>query len=310
MSKKLIFSLFLLVHLLVLGQNTSSYKTEYVIILVIDGPRYSETFGDSTCKYVPRMCSNLKHEGTFYSNFRNNGPTYTISGHTAMTTGVYQKISNNGDVLPKNPSFFQYYLKEKSKDKTDAYIVASKGKLEVIGNTKAKGWWNLYTPYTYCGPYGNGAAYGSDAKTFQKAEELLSSVNPPHLLLINLLAVDNYGHANQWEKYLKSIERLDQYADQLWKSIQSNPKLANKTTLFITNDHGRHLDGKKDGFVSHGDGCEGCRHISLLVLGPDTKKGVEIKEEGELIDISATIAHLLQFSMPTSKGRILKEMLK
>ena len=36
-------------------------------------------------------------------NFRNNGPTYTVPGHTAIVTGSYQRISNAGTSLPKNP---------------------------------------------------------------------------------------------------------------------------------------------------------------------------------------------------------------
>ena len=87
----------------------SNYKTKYVYILVIDGPRYSETYGEPTCKYSPLLCDSLKKEGTFYANFRNNGPTYTVPGHTAIVTGTYQRISNSGTALPKQPNIFQYY---------------------------------------------------------------------------------------------------------------------------------------------------------------------------------------------------------
>jgi predicted AlkP superfamily pyrophosphatase or phosphodiesterase len=86
---------------------SQEFKSEYTIIVVIDGPRYTETFGDSSCKYIPNMGKNLVKEGVLYTNFRNNGPTFTISGHTAMTTGVYQSISNAGKKLPDNPSIFQ-----------------------------------------------------------------------------------------------------------------------------------------------------------------------------------------------------------
>jgi hypothetical protein len=34
-------------------QGKSSYQTKYVVILVIDGPRYSETYGDSSCRLSP-----------------------------------------------------------------------------------------------------------------------------------------------------------------------------------------------------------------------------------------------------------------
>ena len=282
-------------------------KTKFVVILVIDGPRYSETFGDSTYQYIPKLGAILKKQGTLYPNFQNNGPTYTIAGHVAMTTGVYQKISNSGKHLPKNPSIFQYFLKAKKADKSEAWIIASKGKLEVLANTRNKKWWSLYMPSTYCGANGNSADYVIDAQTFGKAKEVFKQ-NTPTLTLINLLAVDAIAHQKDWKGYLEALKKSDEYAFQIWNEIQSNPEMKNQTTLFITNDHGRHLDGHKDGFVSHGDKCDGCKHISLLVLGPDVAQDRVIDKRAELIDISKTISILLGFDMPTSKGRYLKEL--
>ncbi len=286
---------------------SQEFKSEYTIIVVIDGPRYTETFGDSTCKYIPNMGKSLVKEGVLYTNFRNNGPTFTISGHTAMTTGVYQSISNAGKKLPDNPSIFQYYIKEKNRDKSDAYVVASKGKLEVLGNTSDKDWWNCYMPMTYCGVNGQSTEYAGDLQTTNKVYELLNG-KTPHLMLVNLLAVDSYGHANNWDQYLASLQKCDAIVYNLWQYIQENPKFKDKTTLFITNDHGRHLDGHKDGFVNHGDKCEGCTHISLLAMGPDLKKGVVVTKERELIDISKTIAFLMKFNMPSSKGEVMDEL--
>src|SRR6218665_2074333 len=286
------------------------YQTEYVYVVIIDGPRFTETFGDTACRYIPHLGKELIHEGVLLYDFRNNGPTYTNAGHTAICTGNYQSISNNGDELPKNPSMFQYYLKGRNADKTDAWIVSSKGKLEILANTKDKKWWNEFMPYTYCGPKGNSSEYTNDLGTLNKVNSLITSENPPHLMLVNFIAADTYAHSNQWEDYLTSIKNLDGYVSQIWKTIQSTEKLRNKTTLIITNDHGRHLDGHKDGFVNHGDNCEGCRHISFLGLGPDFKKDVIIKNYGEQLDISATIAEMLHFCMPTSKGKVMTELFK
>jgi hypothetical protein len=282
------------------------FSTKYVYILVIDGPRYSETYGEPTCKYSPILCDSLKKEGTFYANFKNNGSTYTVPGHTAIVTGTYQRISNAGTALPKEPNIFQYFLKATGKDSTAAYVVASKGKLDVLVNTSHKKWNNQFVASTFCGPNGNGLGYGRDDKTFAKTTALLQSATPPQLMLINLLAVDVYGHANNWDKYLEAITQTDLYAAKLWQMIQENPELRNQTTLFITNDHGRHLNGVRSGFVNHGCRCEGCRHISLLVLGPDSPKGVVVTEEAEMTDISKTIADILHFEMPTSKGELLR----
>lgn len=280
---------------------------KYVFIVVIDGPRYSETFGDLSCKNVPHLGGNLKKEGAFFSNFWNNGPTYTNAGHTAITTGDYQSISNNGKELPKQPSIFQYFLKTSGTEKENAMIISSKGKLEILGNTKDKHWKNTYLPTTYCGPNGNSAGYELDVNTFAKIKEVITT-KPPQLLLINLLEVDVMGHENNWTGYLKGIRNTDSLTNELWTMVQTSEILKDNTYLFITNDHGRHLDGKKDGFVSHGDGCEGCRKISLLVLGPGIKKGSVIEKKREQLDISKTVAHLLGFEIPTSKGALLSEM--
>jgi predicted AlkP superfamily pyrophosphatase or phosphodiesterase len=285
------------------------YITENVIILVIDGPRMSETFGDSTYKYIPNLANVLAPQGVLLKNFRNNGPTYTNAGHSAITTGVYQRINNSGLELPKNPSIFQYFLKEKGLSKESAWIIASKGKLNILANTKNKKWRNQYTPSSFCGINGSGLGYTADEKNFSDALRILGQYHPK-LTLINLLEVDVNGHANLWEGYLKAIQRTDQKALELWNFIENDSIYKGKTTLFITNDHGRHSKGHKDGFVSHGDNCEGCRSIYLIALGPDFKKNSILPNRYEQIDISKTIAEMLHFNEPVSEGQIMKDLFK
>ena len=285
------------------------YTTENIVILVIDGPRMTETFGDTTYKYIPNLANVLAPQGVLLKNFRNNGPTYTNAGHTAITTGVYQRINNSGLELPKNPSIFQYFLKEKGLSKESAWIIASKGKLNILANTKNKKWRNQYTPSSFCGINGSGLGYTADEKNFSDALRILGQYHPK-LTLINLLEVDVNGHANLWEGYLKAIQRTDQKALELWNFIENDSIYKGKTTLFITNDHGRHSKGHKDGFVSHGDNCEGCRSIYLIALGPDFKKNSILPNRYEQIDISKTIAEMLHFNEPVSEGQIMKDLFK
>ncbi|TNE55259.1 MAG: sulfatase [Bacteroidetes bacterium] len=285
-----------------------AFKTKYHIILVLDGPRWSETFGDSSYQYIPNMGRILKKEGTLFTNFRNEGSTYTNSGHTALCTGVHQNIPNNGKKLPKNPSIFQYLIKQRKLDKRKAWILTSKGKLEMLANTKNKDWWNTYMPSTYCGHKGSGIGYPDDHVGWPIFKSIIQE-HKPVLTLINLLNIDVWGHANNWEKYLTSIRDLDGMALDLWKMIQQDPEMKNQTALYITNDHGRHLDGHKDGFKSHGDGCEGCRHISLLALGPDIAKNKEVDRKYDQVDLTATIACMLGVEMSTGKGKAIPELM-
>lgn len=285
-------------------QTEKTYLTKNVIVLVIDGPRYSETFGDSTCQYIPHLAKDLAPQGVLFTNFRNNGKTNTNSGHAAITTGVYQSIKNDGTELPKYPSIFQYYLKQKEVPKEKTWIVASKGKLNILANARKKGWFNCFMPSEYCGPNGNGNDYSPDIHTWQVVMDKLE-VDKPSLMLINLLEVDTRGHSNDWPNYLGAIERTDEYAFLLWEYLQNNDYYKDNTTLIITNDHGRHIDGRKDGFKEHGDGCEGCRRMYMVALGPDFKQGKVVDEEFEQIDLSVTIAKLLNFEMSTSDGKVI-----
>jgi len=305
--KKFIYLIILLCSFIQVSGQTN-FKTEHVIIVVMDGARYQETFGDSLRRYIPYL-NRLKHQGFLYTNFQNNGPTLTNSGHASILTGNYQCIKNNGSQLPKNPNLFQYYQREKGIDKTKTWIVSSKGKLEMLANAKNRKWWNRYMPMTYCGVRGQSVVYEGDNQNYEKVKEVISAFHP-RLMLVNFLEADARGHNGNWEGYVGGIKNIDFLTNELWNYVQNDPVMKDKTTVIITNDHGRHNDGRRSGFKEHGDHCSGCKHIFLMGLGPDFKSGEVVEKGAELIDISATIAHLLEFQMPTSKGRVLTEMFK
>lgn len=270
-------------------------RTENVIIVVIDGPRYSETWA-VTPGLIPNMSTLLKSKGSFLNNFYNDGYTYTNSGHAAITTGVNQPIDNYGEELPANPSIFQYYLKQSGKPATSAWIVSSKDKLHVLADTQRPDWQGTFQPSFNGGIDGPGTGYRMDSLTLEAAKNVLAT-HKPNLMLINFMEPDGFAHAGNSENYLRGISRNDRYVKQLWDFLSKHPSYKNKTTLIITNDHGRHLDGVDGGWMEHGDSCEGCQKISLLALGPDFKKGSEIKSRYTLVDIAPTVARLLQFEM-------------
>ena len=285
------------------------YKTKNIVVVVIDGPRYSETWGDPSHQFIPRLANQLSSKGVIYTNFYNNGPTYTNAGHTAISTGNYQEINNGGLELPQFPSIFQQWLKTHAKDSSAAWIIASKDKLEVLSDCKDGEWNGKYNPFTNCGINGLGSGYREDRITYDKVTEILSTYQP-QLVLINFREPDYSAHANSWSDYLKGISDSDEYVYKLWDFIESEPFYKGSTTLFVTNDHGRHLDGIANGFISHGDNCEGCRHINLFAYGPDFLQGSVVETQRQLIDIPATIAQLLKFDMPNSDGEVMNELFK
>ena len=276
-------------------------RTKNVIIVVIDGPRYSETW-DSTPGHIPHMSTRLKPRGVFFSNFYNNGYTYTNSGHTALTTGINQPIDNFDQELPQQPSIFQRWRKATGKPATAAWLITSKDKLHILANTLNPEWKDQFPPSTDCGIGGPGTGYRADSLTLVAAKRILTQ-HQPNLVLINFMEPDGYAHAGNWPNYIRGIARDDLYVMQLYEFLQKSKAYRNNTALFITNDHGRHLNGVASGWMDHGDACEGCRHISLLALGPDFKKGRTLKDTCTLVDVPSTVAYLLNIPLPQGQGK-------
>mgnify|MGYP003587118704 FL=1 len=127
-------------------------------------------------------------------------------------------------------------------------------------------------------------------------------------MLFSFRDPDFSAHTGIWNNYIEGIKNTDKYICQIWNFINNDPIYKNSTTLFITNDHGRHLDSVSSGFASHGDTCMGCRHISFFAYGPDFKKSIIINKPRELIDIPATIAELLQFNAVYLRGEVMYEL--
>jgi predicted AlkP superfamily pyrophosphatase or phosphodiesterase len=288
------------------GGGTAGLRTENVIILVIDGVRHSETWG-AVPGIIPNMSQNMMSQGAFCNNFRNEAYTYTNSGHTAITTGVNQPIDNYGTELPANPSIFQHWRKQTGKPATAAWVVSSKDKLDILGNTLHPDWQDQFLPSLNCGVSGPGSGYRADSLTLVEALSVLRT-NKPNLMLINFMEPDGYAHAANWDFYLRGIARNDRYARQLWDFIRKDEHYRNKTTLIITTDHGRHLDTVDNGWVDHGDDCEGCQRIFLLALGPDFRKGGFVETKYTLVDISATVAPMLGLAFPQAEGSIMREL--
>lgn len=280
------------------SESKKSLATQNVIIVVIDGPRYSETWG-KTPGLIPNMSTMLKPKGVFFSNFLNDGYTYTNSGHTAITTGVNQPIDNYGEEFPANPSVFQYWLKETGKPATAAWLITSKDKLHILANTTDSLWHDKFLPSVNSGVSGPGTGYRADSLTLVEAKRILTA-HRPNLVLINFMEPDGFAHAGNQDFYMRGIIRNDRYVKELWDFLSKDEHYRKTTALLVTNDHGRHLDGVDGGWQEHGDNCEGCRHISLLALGPDFKKGAVTDAEYTLVDIAPTVARLLDFEMDST----------
>jgi bisphosphoglycerate-independent phosphoglycerate mutase (AlkP superfamily) len=121
------------------------------------------------------------------------------------------------------------------------------------------------------------------------------------MTIVNLASTDESGHSGNWNSYLGAIRLADSLVSTLWDVIQSDSLLRDKTTMVVVNDHGRHTTD----FSGDGDGCDGCRRIMLLILGPDTPSRKVDPDDHKLIDVAPTVASLLRFKSPYASGTVL-----
>ncbi len=291
---KILIFLFLIISTALHGQQSKN-----LVIIVLDGSRYSETFGDTTHQYIPHIWNDLKPHGTIYTSFYNNGTTLTNSGHSTIETGTWQSILNNGSERPHVPTFFEYYRKQTGATQSNNYVILGKDKLDMLA-------YSDHSDY--------GISYSASVQTSSMQYEdinalanfkVVTSKHKPKLLLMNLPQTDNRGHSGVWTNYLSSIRQADSIIWESWLHLQADTFYKDKTTFIVVNDHGRHLDGVSTGFKDHGDSCEGCRHIMCFIAGPDTRVNHIDDSLRQQVDIAPTVGHLLGFSTPFAVGKVI-----
>lgn len=281
------------------------YRTRNVLIMVLDGVRADEAWGDAERRNIPRLAE-LARQGVVYTNFRNSGETNTNPGHATLVTGFLEQIDNYGEQRPAHPTIFQLWRKASGQPASAAWVIASKDKLEVLADSADAQWRGVFRPSADCGLGGGGAmaGYRDDPDTYAVLIKVLAR-DHPRLVLVNFKDTDSAGHSGSFSAYVQAIRKLDQYAADLWKWLQQDAGYAGATALFVTTDHGRHSEGVLDGFVNHGCSCEGCRRLFLVALGPDFRRGVIVDEPRDMVDLAVTIGKLLAFEVPGSPGKVL-----
>lgn len=270
--------------------------SQHVFIVVIDGVRYSESLG-AKASYMPHVWNDLRAKGTIYTNFRNDGATVTCPGHAAMLTGNWQNIANNGSEEFSDPTLFELFRKQTKLPEQSCYVVSGKEKLHILTHSTNSAYGKQY------GAMFNVSESGKNIDTWERLAAVMSK-NHLRAVIVNFAETDITGHQGKWDRHLSAITEVDSLLWLLWNKIQADSIYKDSTTMFVTNDHGRH-DDQHAGFKNHGDSCEGCRHIMLLALGPKFKPGTVVADLAFQIDIAPTAAEILGVSFPKVEGRSL-----
>lgn len=274
------------------------------MIVIIDGARYTETFGDPNHTYIPEMWG-LRTQGTYLTNFNNDSLTFTSRAIPALWSGSWTGVRDtlyNGQYTQYTlkPTIFEYFRRQTSAPEEDCFYV-----LKFISNLWLPSFHPNYGPQTWPRFHSQGF---SDQDVADEAQYVLNQFHP-HFIWVYLADVDAAGHSGNWSNYVRAIQNADSIVGVLWNAVQADPFYQNSTYLFVTNDHGRH-DDQHGGFSGHGDGCEGCRHIMFLALGPDIKQNNVSNQYHRIPDMTVTACELLGLNPEYATGEVMYDMIQ
>jgi len=247
----------------------------------------------------------LAQQGAIIEPFTNDFLTYTSRAVPAIWCGAWTLVDEFSDPdcggsynnHARLPTVFEYYRKYLSRPEEDCFYF-----LKDVGCPWKASFDPDYGPDFWPRYHSEGR---TDLDVWYETEPLLEQYTPS-FFIIYLASVDHEGHSGNWDAYVESISVADSIVGMLWDYLQSNPFYAGTTTMIVTNDHGRH----DYDFTGHGDGCDGCRTIQLLAIGPDIKKGLVSDVPRTIPDIVPTIGELLGFPTERATGTAMIEILE
>lgn len=156
-----------------------------------------------------------------------------------------------------------------------------------------------------------------DKYTFAHAMRYLK-VHRPRFLFISLNDSDEWGHKNEYDRHIATLELYDQWLHDLVSALNEMGDYGKRTTLLVTTDHGR---GDGDEWKEHGSGYPLSRDIWLYGQGPQTRaKGAQLllhKSKADLryistyshLDIRPTVETILGLEPKLgSGGRVISEL--
>lgn len=269
----------------------SAAASQNIVIVVIDGPRSSDLFGAGAV--VSRPMQALFSKGTLFTNFFNDYVTLTMPGHGAIVTGAWQLLANDGSKRPYRPTLSEYHRKVTGSRSTDHYIVAGKSILGALTFSSHKDFGETYAA---------SLVLASDDRSVFDSTVAVMMRYQPTLLFVAFPSVDGAGHGGNFTEYQDALRNVFSLISDLWNAVQSSLYYRNRTILLVTADHGRH-DDAHGGFQHHGDRCEGCKRLFLLVIGPGIPAAEVRLDSTYQIDITPTIGGFLGLATTLSDGR-------
>jgi hypothetical protein len=310
--------------------NNQQSQAKYLFIIVVNGVRYDDAFGNKNHLYTDNIWNKLRPSGTICTRFYNRELTYPIPAQMSLLTGVWHVLENplSENIHPAFPTLFEYWKKNKNGD--SCYFASSKKKLEILTYSDHKEYGKSYAPVFETNAsmsvdtmFKEGETEVTENAIYEKAVVYIFK-HHPSFVYMNLGSgrgdeyyrnphecrlkdqKDACGGADLLNAYYESIILFDSIIFDLWDRAQHDDMYKEKSIFIVLSDHGRHTDD----FHGFGDKCRGCQQLNFLAIGPGIKKDFISKKQRTLIDVCRTVGSIFDIPTPFAKGNIMKEILE
>jgi hypothetical protein len=138
-----------------------------------------------------------------------------------------------------------------------------------------------------------------DVFTHHYAVEVLKK-NHPKLVYISYGETDDFAHDGEYDAYLKSAKRTDDFIKKLWYFTQQDAFYKGKTTFIITTDHGRGTEPLAT-WKHHGNSIKNTDQVWVIAFGNKIEAKGEIVSEEQLYtnQVADSVEKILDLEIPT-----------
>lgn len=280
-------------------------------------------FAASRQKIMPFFWSEIASKGQIYGN-RNLGNKVDVSnpywfsypGYSEIMTGnVDVKVNSNGYQANPNVNVLEFLNKQpKLKGKTAAFgawdafdrilneersgfpVISA---FDNVGGSKPTPTQKLLNEMRNNSfkPFHEDECL--DVFTHYQAMNELKT-KKPKVLYIAYGETDEWAHHGDYRSYLDAANQVDKWIQEIWNFVQNDSQYKNKTTIFITVDHGRG-DKIKSQWRDHGADIEGASQIWFAAMGPEIAPKGEIKTDSQFYQkqFAQTIAKIMGYNFTT-----------
>lgn len=236
-----------------------------------------------------------------------NKPLWSYPGYNEIITGKPDDINiiNNDDILNPNVSIFEYVNNIPTYNQKVMVVGSWKMFTYIFNQNRSKllinsGYQHSFNPK----PTGKELYLNKlqdltpklwqntryDIFTHEYALEAMKN-QKPHLLFIGYGEPDDFGHDEDYDQYITSINRNDRMIEELWNYVQSDPFYKDQTTIIVTTDHGR---GNGRQWSEHYDEILGSNEGFILMIGNGINPKKFKQKQTYLNQIASTIADLMK----------------